>query len=92
MYNEGISKMGDILDIAVEQEIVDKRGSFYAYGDTRLAQGRENAKAFLLEQPAMALEIENKIRAKFALPLQDPSAIDLGPTKQLDGVVKETTK
>ncbi|RMF03799.1 MAG: recombinase RecA [Chloroflexi bacterium] len=70
MYNEGISKIGDILDIAVEEDIVDKRGSFYSYGDTRLAQGRENAKTFLGENPEMALEIENKIREKFSLPLR----------------------
>jgi recombination protein RecA len=71
MYNQGISKIGDILDIAVGEEIVDKRGSFYSYDDTRLAQGRENAKTFLTENPEMALELENKIRAKFMLPLQD---------------------
>lgn len=70
MYNVGISKIGDILDIAVEQEIVDKRGSFYSYGDQRLAQGRENAKAYLADNPEMALEIENKIREQFNLPLQ----------------------
>jgi recombination protein RecA len=70
MYNEGISKIGDILDIAVEEEIVTKRGSFYSYGEERLAQGRENAKAFLAENPVMTLEIENKVREKFNLPLQ----------------------
>ena len=73
MYNEGISKVGDILDIAVEEDIVEKRGSFYSYGDTRLAQGRENSKQFLQENPAMALEIENKVREKFGLPLVDAS-------------------
>jgi recombination protein RecA len=92
MYNQGISKMGDILDIAVDQEIVAKRGSFYSYGDTRLAQGRENAKKFLMENPELALEVENKIREKFMLPLRDLSTLDSVPTKQLDGVVKETAK
>jgi recombination protein RecA len=76
MYNEGISKVGDILDIAVEQNIVDKRGSFFSYGDTRLAQGRENAKSFLNENPAMAFEIENKIRIHFGLPIKDAAAFD----------------
>ena len=76
MYNEGISKVGDILDIAVEQNIVDKRGSFFSYGDTRLAQGRENAKSFLNENPAMAFEIENKIRIHFGLPIKDAAASD----------------
>jgi recombination protein RecA len=74
MYNEGISKVGDILDIAVEQDIVEKRGSFYSYGETRLAQGRENAKTFLSENPEMCFEIENKIRERFGLPLREPAA------------------
>ena len=74
MYNEGISKIGDVLDIAVEEDIVDKRGSFYSYGDTRLAQGRENSKQFLVENPEMALEIENKVREKFGLPLHQATA------------------
>jgi recombination protein RecA len=70
MYNEGISKIGDILDIAVDEDIVTKRGSFYSYGDERLAQGRENSKAFLADNPQMTLEIENKIRENYNLPLQ----------------------
>jgi recombination protein RecA len=82
MYNEGISKVGDILDIAVEEEIVDKRGSFYSYADTRLAQGRENAKGYLLENPEMAFEIENIIRGKHNLPLQDPSVLQPGGKTQ----------
>ena len=67
MYNEGISRVGDILDIGVEQNIIDKRGSFFSYGDTRLAQGRENAKQFLIDNPDMALEIENKVREAYNL-------------------------
>jgi len=62
MYNEGISKSGDILDLGVEKDIIEKRGSFYNYGETRLGQGRENAKSFLRENPAMADEIEAAIR------------------------------
>lgn len=76
MYNEGISKVGDILDLAVAQNIVDKRGSFFSYGETRLAQGRENAKVFLSENPDMAFEIENKIRAHFSLPMKSAAPID----------------
>ncbi len=63
MYNEGISKAGDILDLGVEKDIIDKRGSFYNYGETRLGQGRENAKAFLRENPEMADEIEAAVRS-----------------------------
>ncbi len=62
MYNEGISKAGDLLDLATEMNIVDKRGSFYSYGDVRLGQGRENCKQFLRENPDMALDIETIIR------------------------------
>jgi len=64
MYNEGISKVGDLLDLAVQFEIVDKRGSFFSYGDTRLGQGRENSKEFLRQTPELALELENLIRQK----------------------------
>jgi recombination protein RecA len=62
MYSEGISKVGDILDLATEFDIVTKRGSFYSYGDLRLAQGRENAKVFLIENPDLAEEIETIVR------------------------------
>ncbi|MCB0163911.1 MAG: recombinase RecA [Anaerolineae bacterium] len=74
MYNEGISKVGDVLDIAVEEDIVTKRGAFYSYGDTRLAQGRENSKQFLMENSEMALEIENRVREKFGLPQHQAAA------------------
>jgi len=62
MYNEGIAKVGDILDLGVKMELITKRGSFYSYGETRLGQGRENAKNFLRENPDMASEIEAGIR------------------------------
>jgi recombination protein RecA len=62
MYNEGISKSGDILDLATELLLIDKRGSFYSYGDIRLGQGRENAKGFLRENMAMMEEIDLAIR------------------------------
>ena len=62
MYNEGISRAGDVLDIATGQEIVDKRGAFYSFEDTRLGQGRENAKQFLRENADMLAKIENQVR------------------------------
>ncbi|HKJ26863.1 MAG TPA: recombinase RecA [Anaerolineales bacterium] len=62
MYNEGISKAGDLLDLAVELDIINKRGSYYYYGDDNLAQGRENAKDYLRENPELAFEIEGIIR------------------------------
>jgi recombination protein RecA len=73
MYNEGISKAGDLLDIATEMEIVQKRGAFYSYGETRLGQGRENAKQFLRETPGLAVEIENKVREAIGLPAVMPA-------------------
>ncbi|HEX9926636.1 MAG TPA: recombinase RecA [Anaerolineae bacterium] len=69
MYNQGISKSGDILDIAVEENIVDKRGAFYSYGEERLAQGRENAKTYLEANPDLMATIENKVREVKGLPL-----------------------
>jgi recombination protein RecA len=71
MYNEGISKVGDILDIAVEEGIVEKRGSFYSYGETRLGQGRENVKGYLRENPDLTLEIENRVREAADLTLAE---------------------
>jgi len=64
MYNEGISKEGDIVDLGAELEIISKRGAFFSYGDQRLGQGRENAKAFLREHTDIANAIEAAIRAQ----------------------------
>ncbi len=62
MYNEGISHTGLLVNIGVENDIVQKSGAWFSYGDTRLGQGRENAKAFLKENPELASEIEVKVR------------------------------
>jgi recombination protein RecA len=67
MYNEGISRAGDVLDIAVAENIVEKRGAFYTYNDTRLGQGRENAKQFLRNNLEMMDEIEGRVRQVFAV-------------------------
>ena len=67
MYGEGISKMGELLDLGVKSGVVDKSGSWFSYGDERIGQGRENAKTFLKENTAMANEIEDKIRAAHGL-------------------------
>jgi len=64
MFNEGISKVGDMLDLATKLEIVQKRGAFFSYGDIRIGQGRENSKEFLRQNPDLALEIETVIRQK----------------------------
>ncbi len=69
IYGEGISKAGDILDLAVDQDIVDKSGAWYSYGDERIGQGRENAKDFLKEHPDMMAEIDRKVRMGYGMPL-----------------------
>jgi recombination protein RecA len=84
MYNEGISKSGDLLDLATQFEIVDKRGAFYSYGDVRLGQGRENSKEFLRQNPDLALEIEGIIRQKalggeLIMPLVMDDEVDTAP-------------
>ena len=66
MYNEGISKTGDILDLAVEHDIVGKSGAFYKYNDQNIGQGRENAKRYLKENPEIMDEIDRKVRARVA--------------------------
>ena len=66
MFNQGISKMGDLLDIGVNRGIVKKAGAYYSYGDTRLGQGRENAKNFLTERSDVAETIEALIRGEEA--------------------------
>lgn len=68
LYAAGISKAGDILDLATELDFVRKRGAFYSYGELRLAQGRENAIKFLQGNPAITAEIETIIRQKFLPP------------------------
>jgi len=67
MYNEGISRAGDVLDIAVAENIVEKRGAFYTYNDIRLGQGRENAKQYLRQNPELMDEIERRVRQVFAV-------------------------
>ncbi len=77
MYNEGISKAGDVLDLATQLGIVEKRGAFFSYGDIRLGQGRENAKEFLRQNPDLMAAIEAIIREKalggeIVVPLASP--------------------
>lgn len=71
MYNEGISREGDVLDLGVEMALIDKRGAYFSYNNTRLGQGRENAKAFLKENPRFVDEIEQQIRKKAGLPFKE---------------------
>jgi len=68
MYGSGLSREGDLLDLGVEMDLVDKRGSYYSFGDTRLGQGRENAKSFLMDDRELAFTLENEIRQAAGLP------------------------
>ncbi len=71
LYNEGVSRTGDLLDLAVDQGVVDKRGAWYTYGETRIGQGRENVRRFLKENPDILAEIERAVREKLDLPTPD---------------------
>ena len=66
MFNRGISKMGDLLELGVNEGILKKAGAFYSYGETRLGQGRENSKDFLAQHPEIADSIETRVRSKIA--------------------------
>ena len=66
MYGEGISKTGEIVDLGVDLEIIQKSGSWFAYGGSKIAQGRDAAKQFMADNPEVADEIETKIREKVA--------------------------
>ncbi len=72
MYGEGISKMGELLDLGVAAGVVNKSGAWFSYGDERIGQGRENAKTFLKENPSVAFDIEDKIRASHGLEFERP--------------------
>jgi recombination protein RecA len=80
MYGEGISKMGELLDLGVKAGVVDKSGAWYSYGDERIGQGRENAKNYLRENSRVSLDIEDKIRAAHGLDFDmapgDPDLVD----------------
>ncbi len=83
MYNEGISKAGDLIDLATQLGVIEKRGAFFSYGEIRLGQGRENAKEFLRQNPDLANEIEMVIRQRAAggeveLPLVGGEEVEVG--------------
>ncbi len=80
MYGEGISKMGELLDLGAKAGVIEKSGAWYSYGDERIGQGRENAKNYLRENSRISYEIEDKIRAAhgldFDMPAEDSDLVE----------------
>ena len=75
LYGEGISREGEIIDLAADARIVDKSGAWYAYNGEKIGQGKDNAREFLRENPCIAREIENKVREALGVPLQAGPAV-----------------
>ena len=87
MFNLGISKMGDILEIGVEQSIIKKSGAFYSYGETKLGQGRENSKEFLIQHPEIAASVEGRLRG----PLENSAPDNQGSPDEASANGKSST-
>ncbi len=84
LYNEGISKEGELIDMGVEHQIVDKSGAWYSYNGERIGQGRDNVREFLRSNPDIASTIENVVRQKMGLDslgASDVSAPESAPEK-----------
>ena len=84
VYGEGISKAGNILDMAVNMDIIEKSGSWFSYDGNRIGQGRENVKKYLKENPEIVADVEQKVRANFAKAFQDSLGEEL-PEVDEDG-------
>ena len=92
MYGEGISREGNILDVAVDMDIVKKSGSWFSYNEERLGQGRETVKSILKDNPELADEIENKIRESAGLPMIGDEAESMFDEKPVAGLEKPKKK
>lgn len=92
MYGEGISKTGELLDMAVEQNLVKKSGAWYSYGDERIGQGRENAKKWLAEHPDSMTELMNKVREANGMePLKDTANKTQNEKQRANSEAKQET-
>ncbi|NIQ02970.1 MAG: recombinase RecA [Nitrospinaceae bacterium] len=89
VYGKGISKTGDLLDLAVNHEIVNKSGTWFSYGDNRIGQGRENSRNFLNDNPDIRQDIETRLREKLDLPAPH---IDMGDANASDEKPKKASK
>ncbi|MGZ5236611.1 MAG: recombinase RecA, partial [Caldimonas sp.] len=81
MYGEGISREGEIIELGVLHNIIDKSGAWYAYNGEKIGQGKDNAREFLKENPDLAIEIENKVRAAVGIPLLPGAVEEEAPAK-----------
>ena len=88
LYGQGISREGEVIDMGVEQKVLEKSGSWYAYNGEKIGQGKDNAREFLKENPDLAAEIENKVRAAVGIPLLPGAHVEEAPAAKLK-VVKE---
>ncbi len=87
LYGQGISREGEVIDMGVEAKVLEKSGSWYAYNGEKIGQGKDNAREFLKENPDLAVEIENKVRAAMGIPLLPGAQTEETPAKLK--VVKE---
>lgn len=92
MFNKGISKMGDLLELGVSEGILKKAGAFYSYGDTRLGQGRENSKDFLLQHPEIAESIESRVRTKLSPQGGDGDPVNPPGEADVDAILATLTE
>ncbi len=81
LYGQGISREGEVIDMGVEAKILEKSGSWYAYNGEKIGQGKDNARDFLKENPALAVEIENKVRFAMGIPLLPGAQVEEAPAK-----------
>src|SRR5881397_3690554 len=84
LYNEGISREGEVIDMGVEAKVLEKSGAWYAYNGEKLGQGKDNARDFLKENPVLAREIEAKIRAKAGVAKPAPAAAEPAEEKKVE--------
>jgi len=92
LFGEGISRHGEIIDMGVNANILDKSGAWYAYNGEKIGQGRDNAREFLRENPELSHEIENKVRLSLGIPLlpslTEPDAKVKAPGKKAEAISK----
>ncbi|NLK74900.1 MAG: recombinase RecA [Clostridiales bacterium] len=85
MFGKGISREGDILDLASDAGIINKSGAWYAYNDIKIGQGRENAKQYLAEHPEVMKEVEEKVREKYTIKPNNPSELEKEDKEEIKG-------